>query len=105
MVEGKQPIIFDQPEDALYNPFVYSDVVQILRREKDQRQFVLATHDPNIAVAGDSDCGIILETTATETTVQAAGGLDDSGTRKLMLLHLEGGPDAFLTRQRKFRLQ
>ncbi len=105
MVEGKQPIIFDQPEDALYTPFIYTEVVRTLKGEKDQRQFILATHNPNISVAADMDLGIVLESTATHATVKAVGGLDDRETQKLMILHLEGGEDAFLTRKEKYGLK
>lgn len=105
MVEGTQPILFDQPEDALYTPFIYTDVVRALRTEKDQRQFILATHNPNIAVGGDADLGIILEGTATQAEIKTAGGLDHSDTQSLMLLHLEGGEQAFRVRQAKFGLR
>lgn len=102
MVEGKHPIIFDQPEDALYTPFIFSEVVKILRREKDERQFILATHNANISVAADVDLGIILDGTATQTAVKALGGLDDKTTQDLMVLHLEGGVDAFQIRKKKY---
>ncbi len=105
MVEGVAPIIFDQPEDALYTPFIYTDVVKAMRRGKDKRQFILATHNPNIAVGGDADLGIVLEGTAKQTTIRAAGGLDDEETRGLLLWHLEGGEKAFRSRHIKFGLK
>jgi ABC-type lipoprotein export system ATPase subunit len=104
MVEGNRPIIFDQPEDALYTPFVYTEVVKSLRREKDLRQFILATHNPNIAVGGDTDLGIVLKSTSSNATVDSAGGLDDRETQSLLLLHLEGGEQALNTRHIKFGL-
>jgi hypothetical protein len=104
MVEGNNPIIFDQPEDALYTPFIYTDVVKALRREKDERQFVLATHNPNIAVGGDADLGIVLEATSSQALVKSAGGLDDHDTQSLLLWHLEGGKQALKSRHDKFGL-
>jgi ABC-type lipoprotein export system ATPase subunit len=104
MVEGDRPIIFDQPEDALYTPFIYSEVVKILKQEKDSRQFILATHNANISIASDLDLGIILEGSANKASVEAAGGLDDEETRSLMVIHLEGGEEAFSTRGKKLRL-
>jgi len=104
MVEGKYPIVFDQPEDALYTPFIYTDVVKTLREEKDRRQFIFATHNSNIAIGGDSDFGIILDSTSDQTTISASGALDDTTTKGLMLIHLEGGEEAFLMRQKKFGL-
>ncbi len=105
MVEGRQPVIFDQPEDALYTPFIYTDVVRTLRKEKDLRQFILATHNPNIAVGGDTDFGIVMEGTAVSTSIKASGGLDDRETQELMLWHLEGGIEAFRARQTKLGLK
>ena len=104
LIEGKQPIVFDQPEDALYTPFIFSEIAQTLRKEKDERQFIFATHNPNISVAADVDLGIILEGSAQQAKQKAAGALDDLPTRGLMVLHLEGGEEAFLTRRRKYGL-
>jgi energy-coupling factor transporter ATP-binding protein EcfA2 len=105
MVEGNTPVIFDQPEDALYTPFIYSDIVKTLRNGKEKRQFILATHNPNIAIGADVDLGIILEGTSSQTAVQSAGGLDDNDTRGLLLLHLEGGEKAFKARHLKFGIK
>ena len=105
MVEGKNPIIFDQMEDALDTAFIYSDVVQSLRKEKERRQFILVTRNPNISVAADADLGIVLEGTADSGQIKSIGGLDDIESRDLVVLHLEGGPEAFLLRQKKYDLE
>jgi ABC-type ATPase with predicted acetyltransferase domain len=105
MVEGKNPIIFDQVEDALDTAFIYSDVVQSLRKEKERRQFILVTRNPNISVAADADLGIVLEGTADSGQIRSLGGLDRIGSRDLVVLHLEGGPEAFLLRQKKYDLE
>ena len=62
--EGQLPIIIDQPEDALDVATVYRDVVQRLRTGKDQRQFIITTHNPNVAVSSDSDKFHVLKGTA-----------------------------------------
>jgi predicted metal-dependent phosphoesterase TrpH len=102
--EGNQPIIFDQPEDALYTPFIYEQIVKTLLREKDQRQFILATHNPNIVVGGDTDYSMVLESTSEQTSIKASGGLDDENTQYGLLTHLEGGKEAFIVRQSKLRI-
>lgn len=104
LYEGSQPVIFDQPEDALYTPFIYKDVVQLLKKERGMRQFIFATHNPNIAIASDLDLGIILEGTALDTSIKAFGGLDDEGTQKLLIVHLEGGKNAMIERYTKYGL-
>jgi ABC-type lipoprotein export system ATPase subunit len=104
MIEGKYPIVFDQPEDALYTPFIYTDVVKTLKAEKETRQFIFATHNSNLAIGGDTDYGIVLDSTADQTEIAESGGLDDYGTRNAMLLVLEGGEEALRVRIGKFGL-
>ena len=105
MIEGMYPVLFDQPEDALYTPFIYKDVVQTLRAEKESRQFIFATHNANLAVGGDTDLSIVLDGTAEETEIAESGGLDDKGTRDAMLLVLEGGEEALRVRIGKFGIK
>jgi hypothetical protein len=105
MIEGTSPIIFDQPEDALYTPFIFSNIVKLVRDSKEKRQFVFATHNPNIAVASDLDLGIVLEGTSIATSVQAAGGMDDVNTKNLVVIHLEGGEKAIKARLKEYQIK
>jgi ABC-type cobalamin/Fe3+-siderophores transport system ATPase subunit len=104
LIEGTSPIIFDQPEDALYSPIIFSNIVSLVRQSKENRQFIFATHNPNIAVGSGLDLGIVLESSATRSTIQRAGGMDDDDTKKLVILHLEGGKDAILKRLKAYKL-
>lgn len=103
MLDGISPIIFDQPEDALYTPFIYSSVVKLVRQSKENRQYIFATHNSNIAVATGLDLGIVLESTSSSTSIDSFGGLDDSKTNELVVLHLEGGEEAINDRMREYR--
>jgi hypothetical protein len=102
LVEGHHPIIIDQPEDALDSIFIYQMIVTKLRQEKEGRQYILTTHNPNILVSADSDLSFILEASAEKGKVKSKGGLDRPDTNELVLLHLEGGPDAFHLRSKKY---
>jgi histidinol phosphatase-like PHP family hydrolase/predicted ATPase len=102
LVEGDEPIIIDQPEDALDSIFIYKMIVKKLRQEKEGRQYILTTHNPNILVSADSDLSFILEASAEKGKVKSRGGLDRTDTNELVLLHLEGGPDAFNLRSQKY---
>jgi ABC-type dipeptide/oligopeptide/nickel transport system ATPase subunit len=106
LTEGASPVLFDQPEDSLDTAFVYNDVVRILRQAKNRRQFILATHNPNISIASHLDQGIVLDVdeTAEQVLIRGAGSLDNEETKSLLVLYLEGGPDAFEMRERKYRL-
>jgi ABC-type lipoprotein export system ATPase subunit len=102
LVEGSSPILFDQPEDALYSPFIVENIVQLVKASKDKRQFIFATHNPNIAVGPDLDLGIVLEGSSNETSIKAAGGMDDTETNRLVVLYLEGGEKAIRERLKEY---
>jgi DNA repair exonuclease SbcCD ATPase subunit len=101
LTEDIRPIIYDQPEDALDTALIYSDIAQILRKSKENRQFIFATHNSNMSVAADLDLAIILEGNATQSEVTKAGGLDEGEVRKLLITYLEGGSEALQQRVRK----
>lgn len=103
MIEGNAPLVIDQPEDSLNTEFIYSEVVNRLRGEKELRQFVFASHNPNIVVSGETDLIHVLSATADQGSIMSSGGIDHPKTNELMLLHLEGGPDAFKLRAQKYR--
>ena len=102
MIEGRVPLIIDQPEDSLDTQFIYRQIVERLRKEKECRQFILTTHNPNIVVAADAELSYVLDATADKGTIKSEGGIDRIDTNKLVLLHLEGGPEAFKLRAQKY---
>lgn len=102
MVEGSDPLIIDQPEDSLDPVFIYEEIVQKVREGKDQRQFLFATHNANLLIAGEADLSFILKASADKGSIENRGGIDRHTTKDLLLLHLEGGPDAFSTRNKKY---
>jgi predicted ATPase len=50
--------LIDQPEDNLDSEFIYKTIVKTLRKIKEQRQVIIVTHNPNIAVLGDAEVAI-----------------------------------------------
>ena len=102
--EGKAPIIIDQPEDALDVATVYKDVVQRLRTEKDQRQFVITTHNPNVAVSSDSDKYHVLKGTANTGEIVCAGAIDLENVASEVIEHLEGGVEPYRLRGQKYNV-
>lgn len=102
MIEGNSPLIIDQPEESLDTLFIYNQVVKKLREGKEKRQFIFATHNPNILIASDADLSHVLDATADKGTIKSAGGIDKPDTNQLLLVHLEGGEDAFRLRASKY---
>ena len=105
LVDDHKPLIYDQPEDALEATLIYSNIAQLLRKAKDMRQFIFATHNPNISVAADIDLAIVLKATATEAEVDEVGGIEEGNIKTLLIDYLEGGTEAITQRIRKLELK
>ena len=61
LLENPAPLLIDQPEDDLDNHFIFDQIVTTLRKEKEKRQFLIATHNANIPVSGDAELIMVLE--------------------------------------------
>jgi hypothetical protein len=103
LVERHAPLVIDQPEDDLDNEFVYREIVQTLRREKERRQFIVATHNANIPVAGDAELIVALRADEDHGWIEHLGSIDGLDMRKPVEDILEGGKEAFEVRQRKYQ--
>jgi len=102
--EGTVPVIIDQPEDALDITTVWQDISMKLRQSKDQRQFILTTHNASVGVASDSDMFIEVKSTAVKATVNCWGGIEDIHAREAVIKHLEGGVEPYQLRLSKYNL-
>ena len=106
--ESEAPLVVDQPEDDLDNRFITESVVPIMRREKQQRQFVFSTHNANIPVLGDAEQIFGLDASGEAEEGQAKinrnhmGSIDSLPVRELVEEILEGGKDAFEMRRSKY---
>jgi AAA15 family ATPase/GTPase len=49
------PLIIDQPEENLDNESIYKILVHFIKETKKRRQVILVTHNPNLAIVGDSE--------------------------------------------------
>ncbi len=93
------PVISDQPEDAVPPQNVFLNLVPTLRRQREQRQFILASHDANIVVASDVEQIVVLH--SGEPPVE--GSLFDEQVREAAMEILEGGRDAFVLRGDRYK--
>jgi predicted ATPase len=55
------PLIIDQPEENLDNESIYEILVHFIREVKKRRQIIIVTHNPNLAIVGDSEQIIYVE--------------------------------------------
>ncbi len=101
---GTSPLIFDQPEDHLDAPFVADTVVGYLHGVKEQRQLIIATHNPNLVVLGDAELVVPLRSEKGVARIVDAGSVDNERTRTQVVRLLEGGMEAFERRARRYGL-
>ncbi len=97
--DSNKPLIIDQPEDNLDSEFIFKTIVKNLRKIKEQRQVIIVTHNPNIAVLGDAELIIPLKSTSVITHIIDAGSIDRTETRAICCEILEGGKRAFKQRE------
>jgi len=102
LVERRTPLVIDQPEDDLDNRFIFDEVVQTLRREKERRQFIVATHNANIPVSGDAELIVVLDADEKHGWITCQGSIDDPAMREPVENILEGGREAFRIRKEKY---
>lgn len=104
LLENKEPLIMDQPEDNLDNAFIADRIVQELRSEKTKRQFIFATHNANIPVFGDAEwIGVFSATSEkAEMPTECQGSIDVPNIRDNVADILEGGKIAFIQRKEKY---
>jgi len=98
---GNKPLIIDEPETHLDSSLIAEYLVGLIKRNKNKRQIIFATHNANFVINGDAEKVVILETEKgvtnfTETTLE--------GTSSEKLLKLEGGKEAFHRRRNKYKL-
>ncbi len=104
LLENKDPLIMDQPEDNLDNAFIADRIVAELRNAKINRQFIFATHNANIPVFGDAEWIGVFEVVDGQGAMptNAQGAIDVPGVREKAANILEGGRIAFNQRKRKY---
>lgn len=90
------PLIIDQPEDNLDNKYISGSIHQIIKKQKEQRQLIFITHNPNIPVLSESEQNVFLNYEK-QSSIIANGSVDDVKDEIVSLL--EGGALAFKTRQ------
>jgi hypothetical protein len=100
LAHGMEPLVLDQPEDDLDNHLIYDLVVQQIRANKQRRQLIIVTHNPNIVVNGDAEMIYALDF-KTQCFVSQSGSLQNQKMRDEVCSVMEGGEDAFERRYQR----
>lgn len=96
------PLVIDQPEDELDSNFVFKELIPMLRKVKTNRQIILATHNANLPVNGDTELVYALEAKDGKGVRRAEGGLDQAAVTAAVLDIMEGTEEAFRRRREKY---
>ncbi|WP_414041260.1 TrlF family AAA-like ATPase [Acidithiobacillus sp. M4-SHS-6] len=98
---GEEPIVLDQPEDDLDNHLIYDLIVRQIRENKQRRQLIVVTHNPNVVVNGDAELVHVMEFGRGQCFVQQSGALQDKAVREEVCRVMEGGREAFARRWKR----
>ena len=98
------PLIIDQPEENLDNESVYHILVHFIKKVKEQRQIIIVTHNPNLAIVCDADqiIHMQIEKENRNTVKFYSGAIEDIITNKTVVNILEGTLPAFNNRDLKY---
>lgn len=125
MSKSKAPILIDQPEDNLDNRSITTDLVNYLKHKKLERQIIVVTHNANIVVNADAENVIVANqkgqnddgTSSAFRFDYINGSIENAfdklpnetdilkamGIRQHIADIVEGGKDAFIMREKKYR--
>ena len=103
--QGGHPLIIDQPEDDLDNK-VIPIVAEQIWKAKQARQLIFSSHNANLVVNGDAElvvcCDYRIAGEQSSGHVKDEGAIDVESVRKEITDVMEGGPEAFDLRRRKY---
>jgi hypothetical protein len=102
--KSDSPIIVDQPEENLDNQTVFHLLIPVIRKVKNNRQIIMVTHNPNIAVVCDAEQIIhaSIDRQKGNRITYTTGSIEDPIINKHVLDVLEGTRPAFDNRDAKY---
>jgi len=103
LTHGDEPLVLDQPEDDLDNHLIYDLVVKQILENKQRRQLIVVTHNPNIVINGSAELVHTFEFQQGQCRVNedGTGPLQKSGVQRQVCQIMEGGTVAFKGRYRR----
>lgn len=99
----KIPLIIDQPEENLDNESISALLVPYIQEAKQERQIIIVTHNPNLAVVCDAEQVIHAEMNKRTLEIKYfSGSIENSIINKKITDVLEGTMPAFRKRDSKY---
>lgn len=94
-------LLIDQPEDNIDNEARYAQLTKWIRKQKNNRQIILVTHDANVVINGDAECVIVAEHSG-EIFNYEYGALEYGNILDKAAVILDGGKVAIHKRMDKY---
>lgn len=100
----EMPIIIDQPEDNLDNHSVTKILVPFIQNAKKNRQIIMVTHNPNLAIVADAEQVIYvnIDKKAGNKFEYISGSIENPEINTKIVDVLEGTMPAFKIRKNKY---
>jgi predicted ATPase len=100
------PLVIDQPEDNLDNDSIFTVLAKCIRQAKKNRQVILVTHNPNLAVGADAEQVIFVRLEKAENYKFSydTGAIENPAINEKIVLVLEGSQPAFVKRRLKYEI-
>lgn len=104
--QDKKPIIIDQPEENLDNETVFRKLVPFIKKIKEERQIIIVTHNPNLAIVCDSEQIIHAHIDKKNNNLVSynSGSIEHYNIREKAMDILEGTEKAFTNRKNKYHI-
>ncbi|WP_033746172.1 TrlF family AAA-like ATPase [Helicobacter pylori] len=97
---GNNPIIIDEPEAHLDSALIAKYLVTLIKKRKQERQIIFATHNANFVLNADAE--LIIQLKNEDNKIVVRSFMIESDEYKESLLKLEGGEEAFKNREKKY---
>lgn len=98
---SKSILLFDQPEDNIDNIYISSRLVDIIKRNKKEKQLIFVTHNPSIAVYADA-FNYIHATQEEGNIKYEQFQITTREAKEKILATLDGGKFSFSNRNNKY---
>jgi DNA repair protein SbcC/Rad50 len=102
LMTGVKPLVIDEPEAHLDNKLIADFLVNLIKRKQYDRQIIFASHNSNFVINGDSGIIHILEIPNNNVYTNRISTTIENTLYREQLLKLEGGKEAFITRESKY---
>lgn len=105
--KDKTPLVIDQPEDNLDNDSIFQVLAHCIRSAKKNRQVILVTHNPNLAVGADAEqiLYVKLDKANNHTFKYTSGAIETKRINAKVIKVLEGSRPAFVQRKLKYNIE